>query len=141
MGTFEQISTIALGMVILDFVSLGFLSYLFRLSYPYRNLLNEGVLLRDYPCSLAPYFHKGGRYRELILTKNHLILRDSWLTASFILTVASIRQYQIKNTLEKKKKVVVLFELDENSDLLSFKTNNSEKWQKVFNELRIEELT
>ena len=142
MGTFEQIVVIGMGLVILDFVSLGFLAYIFRLSLPYRSLLKAGVLLRDTTCNLSPYFHRGsGRFKELILTKNHLILRDSWLTSSCNLDVAVIKQYRIKDTVTRKSKVVLFLKLDEDNDHLSFKTKNGVKWREVLSRIGIKEMT
>ncbi len=142
MGTLEQILTIGLGLVILDFVLLGSIAYIFRLSLPYRSLLKGGVLLRDTPCNLAPYFHRGsGRFGELILTESHLILRDTWLTSSCNLDVTDIKQYMIKGTLTGKSKIVMFLNIGGDNDRLSFKTKNGDNWREVLERLEIKEMT
>ncbi len=133
---------IILGIIILDSISLGFIIYIFRIFPSYRKLLKAGVILRDKPCNFMPYFSKGhGYFRELILTKTYLILRNSILTSAGNIEVSEIKQYQMKEVGKKRYKISLFLIFNSEKCKLSFKTNLFKEWKNVLTEMKIEERT
>ena len=126
----ELFISVFMAIVILDFTLFGFFSWLFRLYPSYRKFLNEGVLIEDQTSNRFLLNWKGDRYHSLILTKGHLILRNSMLTSVMNIPVSAIKAFEIKNTIQSSsvKKLIVHFRLEDKLETFKVKTKNSEKW-------------
>ena len=136
-----EIYSVVLGCVILDTIFLGVLLRVFRISPAYRHLLEEGVLLEENVFGYANVRKPGGYYKAIILTPRHLILRQNYLTASGIIDTASIRSFEIKQSLLKKGKMKLLLYLNINgkNKALQFTTSKSGEWVEVLTNFDLEE--
>ena len=131
---------IILGLIILDFCSLGFIPWLFRIHPPYRHLLKDGILIEDGTCNLSPSW-KNGRFGSVILTRKYLILRDSFLTSLLNTDNNSLVSYTLKNKLfrKNKKKLTIYFMLNGKEESVTFKTNKYAEWCDAFAQIGLNE--
>jgi hypothetical protein len=89
-----------------------------------------------------PHFSKGhGYFGELILTKTHLILRNSILTSAGNIEVSEIKQYQVKEVGKKRYKISLYFKFNSEKCKLSFKTIHFKEWENALTTMKIQELT
>jgi hypothetical protein len=128
--------TTILGLIILDFTLFGFLAYIFKIYPPYRHLLREGVLLRDDTRNLAPSL-QGDRFKSLILTKNHLILRNSIFTSVINIEISSVINCIVKSNRRNKSKIIIYFLANGKKEKLSFKSDKTDKWICALREIDI----
>jgi hypothetical protein len=128
--------TTILGLIILDFTLFGFLAYFFKIYPPYRHLLREGVLLRDDTRNLAPSL-QGDRFKSLILTNNHIILRNSLFTSVRNIEISSVINCIVKSSRKDKSKIIIYFLSNGKKAKLSFKSDKADKWIYALREIDI----
>lgn len=119
--------SVLIGLIILDFTLLGFLSYIFKMYPGYRHLLREGVLINDSTRSIVTNW-KGDRYHSLILTKKHLILKNSLLTSVRNIDVDLIDLCTVKGKRKNRSKVTILFMDNNKKSNISFVSDKAENW-------------
>jgi hypothetical protein len=128
----NTIYPILLAIFILDFTLFGFIPYLFRVWPKFRHLLKEGVLLEDR--TKGDFFKtwEGHYYDSLILTKEHLIIRNTFFTAVKIISLSSVELCVIKKGRKNKSKIIINFLIEDRKSKLVFKTNKAINWIKFF---------
>lgn len=141
MHLFETVSVVFLGLVIFDLCFLGFLPWLFRIHPPFRGLLKEGILINDKTVGFSVNWF-GSRFKSIILTKKHLIIRNSYLTSIANIDINSIKSYSLKKKVLRKnaKKLVINLNFENEERELKFITDVFEDWDRLLTEVGIEKI-
>ena len=126
-------------LIIFDLCFLGLIPCLLKIYPPYRDLVAEGVLLKDETRRLDRSI-KGDRFQELILTPEFLIFKNSYLTSALNLNISNIINYSVDKTLTGKFKLVL--HISQNSKIFKYRfvTSKLDEWKNSLNQLNINEI-
>lgn len=125
--------SICIGIIILDFTTIGFFAWAIRLYPSYRGLLKQGFLIHDKTCNLSLSWN-GHRYHSLYLTGEYLILRNSLFTSVINICISEIDSFEIKRTIAggSVQKLLISFTLDDKKKTVKIKTTIADQWAKAF---------
>jgi hypothetical protein len=128
-------------LTIIDFLFFGFILWLFRISPGYRALLAKGILIEEKKFGYLSIPKSVGYYRSIILTPDHIILKQNYLTSLINLKKEWIKSYKIKNGNLGliKCKIIVYIEINSTPKILQFITNKANDWIVAFKKIGIHE--